>query len=127
MTVNGSPYYADNVTNIMIAEDPGTFHFNNESVTFLGVKFQTVCTDYASGCPGVPPPPPGVIFVAPTGAGITMDATFPDHSSEMITGAFPLVPVYFFAFSHHTNPQAGVLIIYTTSSPGYKSYLLVSP
>lgn len=126
MTVNGLTYFADNVTNVMIAENPGTFHFNNGSVTFLGVQFQTICTDYASECPGVPPPAPGAIFVGPSGAGITLNVAFPDHSSEMITGGFPLVPVYFYTFSHHTNPQAGILIVYTSSSPSYKSYLLVS-
>jgi hypothetical protein len=125
MTVNGSTYYADDVTSVMVAENPGTFHFDNGSVTFLGVTFQTLCTNYGDGCP-VPPPPPGTIQIVSSGAGISLNVTFPDHISETISGAFPLVPVYFYTFTHHTNPQAGILIVYTYASPSYKSYLLVS-
>ena len=109
-----------------VGRGTGTFHFNNGSVTFLGVEFQTICTDYASGCPGVPPPPANTTYTVATGAGITLNLTFPDHSSEVIAGAFPLVPVYFHAVSQHTNTQAGILIVYADSSPSYKSYLLVS-
>jgi len=123
-TVNGISYYVDNVTSLMVAEDPGTFHFENGSVTFLGVEFRTTCTDYASGCPGVSPPSADNIIVEPTGASITLNMTFTDRTSEVITGGFPIGG--FHAFSQHTNPQAGVLIVYTDSSPNYKSYLLVS-
>jgi len=123
-TVNGISYYADNVTSLMIAEDMGTFHFNNGSVTFLGVEFQTICTGYGSACPGVPAPPPGTTITVQSGPGITLNVTFPDHSSETISGGFPIGG--FEALSHHTNPQAGILIVYTNSSPFYKSYLLVS-
>jgi hypothetical protein len=125
--VDGAPYYADNVTKIM-STGGTTFHFDNGSVTFLGVEFQTICTDYFSRCPGVPPLPANTTttYTVPSGPGITLDVTFPDHSSERIAGAFPIVPVYFYTFSHRTNPQAGVLILYTNSSPSYKSYLLVS-
>jgi hypothetical protein len=125
LVVNGSTYRDDNVTKIMNTQGM-TFHFDNGSVTFLGVEFQTVCTDYASGCPGVPPPPANTTVTLATGAGITLNVTFPDDSSEVIGGGFPLVPVYFHAFSQHTDPQAGILVVYTDSSPGYKSYLLVS-
>ena len=123
---NGTTFYMDNVTSIMWAEDPGTFHFDNGSVIFHGVTFQTICTDQLSGCPGVPPTTPGVTYTISSGAGITLNVTFPDHSSEMISGGFPTVPVRFSAYSHHTDPQAGILIVYTNSSPEYKSYLLVS-
>jgi hypothetical protein len=82
LVVNGSTYHYDNVTSIMIAEDPGTFHFNNGSVTFLGVEFQTVCTDYASGCPGVPPPPANTTYTVPAGAGITLNLTFPTTAAR---------------------------------------------
>jgi hypothetical protein len=122
MTVNGSQYYADNVTKIMNTQGT-TFHFNNGSVTFLGVEFQTICTDYSSGCPGVPPPPANTTYTLPSGPGIALNVTFPDHSSEMIV--FPIV-VHFYAFSSHPNPRAGVLFVYANSGSGIKSYLLVS-
>ena len=125
LVVNGSTYHDDNATKIMNTQGM-TFHFDNGSVTFLGVEFQTVCTGYASGCPGVPPPPANTTVTLATGPGITLNLTFPDRSSEMIEGAFPMVPLYFHAFSQHTDPQAGILIVYTDSSPSYKSYLLVS-
>jgi hypothetical protein len=123
-TVNGTTYYADNVTSLMVAEGMGTFHFNNGSVTFLGVEFQTICTEYGSACPGVPAPPPGTTITLQSGPGITLNVTFPDHSSETISRAFPIGG--FEAFSCHNDPQAGILIMYTNSSPFYKSYLLVS-
>jgi hypothetical protein len=122
MTVNGSQYYADNVTKIMNTQGT-TFHLDNGSVTFRGVEFQTICTDYSSGCPGVPPPPANTTYTLPSGPGITLNVTFPDHSSEMIV--FPIV-VHFYAFSNHANPRAGILFVYATSGSGIKSYLLVS-
>jgi hypothetical protein len=125
ITVDGSEYYVDNVTKIMNTGGT-TFHFNNGSVTFLGVEFRTICMDYASGCPGVPPPPANATYTVPSGSGITVNVTFPDHSSETIAGAFPIVPVHFYKSSFHSNPRAGILIVYTESDPGYKSYLLVS-
>ncbi len=123
---NGSSYYSDNVTGIMITENPGAFHFDNGSVTFMGVEFQTICTDYGAGCP-VPAPPPGTTFVVPSGASITLNVTFPDHSSEIVEGG-PLFagPVRSDTFSHHIDPQAGIMIVYNDSDPIYKSYLLVS-
>ncbi len=124
MTVNGSQYYADNVTKIMNTQGT-TFHFDNGSVTFLGVEFQTICTDYSSGCPGVPPPPANTTYTLPSGAGITLNVTFPDHTSERIAGAFPIL-VHFYAFSNHINPQAGILIVYANAGSDIKSYLLVS-
>jgi hypothetical protein len=122
--VDGAPYYADNVTDMIV--NSNSFHFNNGSVTFRGVNFQTICTTYAGGCPGVPAPPPGVTIAYPSGSGIAINVTFADHSSETVSGAFPLDPVHFHAFTLHTNPQAGILIVYTDSNPGFKSYLLVS-
>jgi hypothetical protein len=123
VTVNGSQYYADNVTKIMNTQGT-TFHFNNGSVTFLGVEFQTICTDYSSRCPGVPPPPANTTYTLPSGSGITLNVTFPDHNSERI--AFPILVHYLYAFSNHTNPRAGILFVYANSGSGIKSYLLVS-
>ncbi len=126
-TVNGVVYFVDNVTSDMYAEDPGTFHFYNGSVTFLGVTFQTICTDHYSQCPGVPPPQPGTTITVASGAGISLNVTFADHASEALKGGFPLVPVSFRAFTTHGNPQAGILIVNPGGAHGdYKSYLLVS-
>lgn len=123
-TVNGTTYYADNVTSIMVTSL--SFHFKNESVMFDGINFQTICTTYAGGCPGVSAPPPGVIVVYPSGPGITLNVTFPHNNSQTIGGGFPIVPVYFHAFTLDTNPQAGILIVRSNSSAEFKSYLLVS-
>lgn len=125
-TVDGTTYYADNVTSLMIAEDMGTFHFNNGSVTFLGVTFQTICTDYYSQCPGVPPPPSGMTVTVASGAGISVNVTFADQASEDLVEGFPVVPVSFNALTSHSDPQAGILIVNTGSDAGYKVYLLVS-
>jgi hypothetical protein len=124
--INGFVYLVDNVTSIMYAEDPGTLHFYNGSVTFLGVTFQTICTDYYSQCPGVPPPPPGMTVTIASGAGISVNVTFADQASEDLVGGFPLVPVSFNALTSHSDPQAGILIVNTGSDAGYKVYLLVS-
>lgn len=121
-TVNGSAYYADNMTSDITVGNPGYSYFLNGSVTFMGVKFATICPPIYAGCPI--PPGTTVTTQETVGAGaIRLNLTFPDGSNETIGGVIGDI-TYFFVFSHHANPQAGILIVYTSS--GYKSYLLVS-
>jgi hypothetical protein len=121
MNLNGSLYYADNVTTDFTAGSPGYSFFHNASVTFQGVTFQTYCPPADAGCP----PPPGAT-VTVTGemtiGAVRLNATFPDYDTE--TMAAPIGDSnYVLLLSHHTDPQAGILIVY---SDGYKAYLLVS-
>jgi hypothetical protein len=121
MTVNGSLYYSDDITSDITIGFPGYSFFHNSSVTFLGVKFETDCPPSYGGCPV----PPGVTETTVTtmmiGA-IRLNATFADKSTESISALIG-DDDYIFAFTHHTGPQAGVLIVY---SGGFKAYLLVS-
>jgi len=121
MNVNGSLYYADNVSMDISVGNPGYSYFHNGSVTFLGVKFETYCPPSYGGCPL----PAGVTETKVTTVTIgliRLNATFPDKSTETIDGLIGTID-YFYVFSHHSNPQAGILIVY---SNGYKAYLLVS-
>jgi hypothetical protein len=121
MLVNGSLYYADDITSDITIGFPGYSFFHNASVTFLGVRFETYCPPSYGGCP-VPPGVTETTVTTMTIGAIRLNATFPDKSSEFISA-----PIgdddYIFTFMHHTNPQAGVLIVY---SEGFKAYLLVS-
>jgi hypothetical protein len=121
-TVNGSAYYADNITGDISVGNPGFSYFLNGSVTFMGVKFATICLPIYGGCPV----PPGTTVTnqetVAIGA-ISLSATFPDKTNETVGGVIGDI-TYFFVLSHHASPQAGILIVYTSS--GYKSYLLVS-
>ena len=121
MLVNGSLYYADDITSDITIGFPGYSFFHNTSVTFLGVRFETYCPPSYGGCPI----PPGVTETTVTtmmiGA-IRLNATFADKSTESINALIG-DDDYIFAFTHHAGPQAGVLIVY---SGGFKAYLLVS-
>jgi len=121
MTVNGSLYYADNVTMDISGGNPGYLHFQNTSVTFLGVKFDTYCPPSYGGCPVTT----GTTIMAQTSmsiGAIRVNATFPDDSTETMNAVIGDLD-YVFLLSRHGNPQTGVLVVY---SGGYKAYLLVS-
>jgi hypothetical protein len=126
MTVNGSLYYFDDVSSDITVGNPGYSFFHNASVTFLGVKFVTYCPPTYGGCPV----PSGTTITTATtmflGA-IRLNATFADKSTETFGAVIGDDP-YVFAFSRHSDPQAGVLVVYSTngSTGGYKAYLLVS-
>ncbi|MGD0638235.1 MAG: hypothetical protein ABSA72_09385, partial [Nitrososphaerales archaeon] len=52
MDVNGSYYWADDVSNDIVIGSPGYSYFVNGSVAFDGVKFQTICPSVYRDCPG---------------------------------------------------------------------------
>ena len=51
MKVNGSFYWADDVSKDTVVGNPGYSYFRNASITFDGVRFQTICAPIYSGCP----------------------------------------------------------------------------
>lgn len=51
MTINGVQYYADDVSNDMVFQNPGYSYLPNGSVTFMGVTFETNCPRGYAGCP----------------------------------------------------------------------------
>jgi hypothetical protein len=122
MVVNGSLYYADDITSDITIGFPGYSYFHNASVTFLGVKFETYCPLSYEGCPAPPGTTRTVTYTTMSLGVIGLNATFPDKSTEYISATIG-DDDYVFAFTHHTGPQAGVLIVY---NGGFKAYLLVS-
>jgi len=122
MLVNGSLYYADNITSDITIGFPGYSYFNNASVTFLGVKFETYCPLSYEGCPAPPGTTRTITYTTMSLGVVGLNMTFLDKSTEYISALIG-DDDYIFAFTHHTDPQAGVLIIY---DGGFKAYLLVS-
>jgi hypothetical protein len=51
INVNGSLYYADDISSDTVVQNPGYTYFRNTSVAFDGVKFETVCPQEDLGCP----------------------------------------------------------------------------
>jgi hypothetical protein len=126
MQVNGSFYWADDVSKDTVIGMPGYSYFKNTSVTFDGVKFQTICAPIYSGCPI----PAGVTITQETvmAGAISFNMTFPDGSTET-SGSVIGDSIYTFILSQH-NPKAGMLIEYVNDYPnspvGYAVFLLVS-
>ncbi len=124
MEVNGLLYYADNVTSDVVIQIPGYSYLLNGSVTFLGVRFTTICPPQVEGCPA-----PGSTVTnqssisAIAGGAIRLSLTFPDGTNETIGGEPGPGYPSFFILSQHADPQAGILLF--TSGPD-KAYLLVS-
>jgi hypothetical protein len=118
-SVNGSLYCVDDVTSNVMFQNPGYSYFLNESVNFMGVKFETYCPPNFYGCPGgTNGSNPTIVLIA----AIKMNLTFPGHVNETISrviGHSDEVTV----LSMHSNPRAGVLIRYTNQS--YQMFLLV--
>jgi len=104
MTVNNVEFCTDDVSNDTVVGNPGNGYFENGSVSFMGVTFQTICPPGGMGCPGV------------TSATATMFSgemkftmTFPDHTNETVwelTGTDPYIDM----LSVHSNPRAGMVI-----------------
>jgi hypothetical protein len=85
MTVNGSLYYADNISKDISVGNPGDSYFLNGSVTFLGVKFETLCPPSYSGCP-VPPGTTITTYTTMYIGAIRLNATFPDSRRGQLDG-----------------------------------------
>jgi hypothetical protein len=123
MIVNGSHYWADDVSKDTVIGMPGYSYFLNGSVTFDGVKFQTICPSNYRGCPGSNSSSTIVLAGA-----IRFNMTFADKSTEtagdVIGDSF-----YVFVISQH-SPKAGMLIEYVNDYPHnsvpYSVFLLVS-
>lgn len=119
--VGGSAYYTDNVTGDISVGNPGYSYFLNGSVTFMGVRFQTLCPPIYAGCPV--PPGANATSQEPLYAGaIRLNVSFPDGTNETIGDVIGETTSYF--LSQHSTPRAGFLIVDTRF--GYRSYLLVS-
>ena len=130
MNVNGSFYYADDISSDMVVQNPGYAYFHNASVTFDGVKFETICPQGYMGCP-VPAGNKTTQTVTVMLGVFRFNMTFPDRSTET-TGNVIGDLTYTFALSQHTNPRAGMLIEYVeynypNNYPPYRAFLLVSP
>jgi len=125
MTVNGSLYYADDVSSDITLGGPGYSYFHNASVTFLGVTFETYCPPSDSGCPV----PSGTTITSTTTVMlglIRFSATFPDGTTETMNAVIGDA-TYVYVFSRHTDPQAGILISITYGkTTTAEVYLLVS-
>jgi hypothetical protein len=123
MQVNGSFYWADDVSKDITIGMPGYSYFRNASVTFDGVKFQTICPPGYGGCPGS-----GSSFTTVLAGAIRFNMTFPDGRTE--TGGDVIGDsIYTFVISQH-YPRAGMLIEYVNDYPkspvDYAVFLLVS-
>jgi hypothetical protein len=127
MKVNGSFYWADDVSKDIVIGMPGYSYFLNGSVTFDGVTFTTICPPIYAGCPV----PSGTSIQNQTtvmAGAIRFNMTFPDKSTET-TGDVIGDSIYMFVLSQH-YPKAGMLIEYVNDYPhnsvGYGVFLLVS-
>jgi hypothetical protein len=128
MNVNGSLYYADDVSDDTVVQNPG-YGYLNGSVTFSGVKFQTNCPAIYSGCP-VSASNTITSRITVLAGDVNTNATFPDGVTERI----PLLIgdlTYALALSHHSSPRAGILVESVFYPPDarslhFKVFLLVS-
>jgi hypothetical protein len=132
MNVNGSFYYADDVSSDIEVDNPGYAHFHNASVTFDGVKFETICPQEYSGCPE---PAGNKTVQTQVWMGVyEFNMTFPNGTTETTQG-FIGDSTYTFALSNHASPRAGILIEYIEynypnnllGNGPYHTFLLVSP
>lgn len=121
MTINGVQYYADDVSNDMVFQNPGYSYLRNGSVTFMGVTFETNCPQGYSGCPQ----PPGSANQTRTvlGAGvISFNMTWQQDKSSETAGGMIGDSTYVYFLSKRTGPSAGILIEYV---PPDRAFLLV--
>ena len=107
VTINGTNYCVDNATKDFVVPNPGFSYIKNGSITYRGVEFTTVCPQTTSSCgnnssPGVTTPPALAVNVV---------LTFTDGTNETVGGVVGLSN-QFTAFSMHTNPRAGVEVLY---------------
>jgi len=124
MNVDGSLYYADDVSSDIEVPNPGYAYFLNSSVTFDGVKFETICPQSYSEClaPTGNETAETVTVTVPPLAVYRFSMTFPDGRTETTTG-FLGEANYTFALSNHVGPRAGMLI---EGNGPYHAFLLVS-
>ena len=126
MRVNGTSYYADDVSNDTVVGNPGPSYFLNGSVTFDGVKFDLLCPPSYDMCPAEEGVSQSVVTF---GIGsFTFNMTFQDGKTETAGNLIGDLD-YSLALSQHTNPRAGMLVEYFSyQSPVtiFRVFLLVS-
>ena len=127
VNVNGSYFWADDVSKDIVVGLPGYSYFLNTSITFDGVTFTTICPSVYSGCPI----PTGTTLqnrMTVTLGVIKFNMTFPDKTTET-TGEAIGDSIYSYVLSDH-SPRAGMLIEYVNDYPhnsvDYAVFLLVS-
>lgn len=106
LNANGTWWWADNISNDIEIGAPGYSYFLNGSVTFDGVKFQTICPSYYRDCPGSNSS--STILYA---GAIRFNMTFPDNTNET-DGAVIGDSTITYVLSQHSQPRAGMLIEY---------------
>jgi len=104
VTLNGTGYCADDVSNDTVLGGPGYSYFRNVSIAFMGVTFQTYCPWEYAGCPGAN----GTVTEVMLGV-IRFTMTFPDNTNETV-GAPIGDLTYVHILSSHSDPRAGMLI-----------------
>lgn len=127
MNVNGSYYYADDISRDIVVMNPGYSYFLNGSVLFDGVEFETICSPTYSGCPTQTNTTKSTTVLA---GAFRFSMAFPDGSDETV-GSIIGDLTYVFALSQHTSPRAGILVEYVQydypyNFPPYHVFLLVS-
>ncbi|MGD0395407.1 MAG: hypothetical protein ABSB26_00670 [Nitrososphaerales archaeon] len=124
LEVVGELYSAVEITDLLVIPTLGYSHFVNNSITYLGVEFQTVCPSSVIGCPG------STITTATNpadnGVFIKVSITFVGGPEETLTesiGGLGYAPVV----SSHVHPSAGILVEYIAKIHSYRAFLLVTP
>jgi hypothetical protein len=125
MNVNGSFYYADDISSDIEVANPGYAYFHNASVTFDGVKFETICPQDYLGCP-VPAGNKTTQTVTVMLGVYRFNMTFPNGTTVTTQGVIGDL-TYTYAISN----GAGMLIEYIeynypNNYPPYHAFLLVS-
>jgi len=133
MNVDGSFYYADDISSNLIIQNPGYAYFRNVSVTFDGVKFEMICPQGYSGCPLASGNATSQTVTQVLLGVYELNMTFSDGTTETTLG-FIGDATYTSALSNHVSPRAGILIEYIeynypnnpSGNGPYHAFLLVS-
>ena len=125
MEVAGSLYYALDVTNDLGVPSEGYAYFENSSISFLGVQFETVCPTTLIGCPGSSNST-GETSAGLPGVFVKAVVIFPDGKREILTESIEAL-VYAPVVSNHVGPKAGILVEYIPATKEYRAFLLVTP
>jgi len=120
IALNAAEYCADDVANDTVLGGPGYSYFRNESITFMGVTFETICPSEYMGCPGA-----NSTATLVTLGIMRFTMAFPDKTNETQSGAIgdaTYIPI----LSSHSNPRAGMLIEITYGNHVWKSRMEIT-
>jgi hypothetical protein len=117
-TIDGYAYCVSDVTDDVVIPNPGFGYFLNESVTYMGVKFVSICPHTSLECAA------GLSSdeTIPPAAAMNVVLTFQDGTNETIGGVIGLSS-QFSTFSTHVSPRVGLEILWANT--GYDVFLLV--